>query len=267
MTLALRLREAGKNVALFEAAPSFGGLASAWQIEDLVWDRYYHVTLLSDSRLRNLLTELDLEKEMEWVETRTGFYTGGELYSMSNTVEFLKFPPLRLIDKIRLGATIFYASKIRNWKKLEKKNVCTWLRRLSGKNTFEKIWLPLLRAKLGDNYDKVSAAFIWAIIARMYAARRSGLKKEMFGYVPGGYSRILDRFVEVLEEKGVELHPGEPVKQIAPAESGKLEIEFNGAKRASFDQVAVTLPAKRALQVCQSLAEDERIKLDAIEYQ
>ena len=45
---------------------------------------------------------------------------------------------------------------------------------------------PLLRAKLGDAYQAASAAFIWATIQRLYAARRSGLKKEMFGYVPGG---------------------------------------------------------------------------------
>jgi hypothetical protein len=44
-----------------------------------------------------------------------------------------------------------------------------------------RIWLPLLKSKLGDNYRITSASFIWATIARMYAARRSGLKREMFG--------------------------------------------------------------------------------------
>ena len=28
----------------------------------------------------------------------------------------------------------------------------------------------------------------WATIQRIYAARNSGLKKEMFGYVRGGYA-------------------------------------------------------------------------------
>ena len=65
-----------------------------------------------------------------------------------------------------------------------------WLRRWSGRRTFERFWLPLLRAKLGDAYQQASAAFIWATIQRLYAARRTGLKKEMFGYVPGGYARI-----------------------------------------------------------------------------
>ena len=49
-----------------------------------------------------------------------------------------------------------------------------------------------------------SAAFIWATIQRLYAARRTGLNQEMFGYVPGGYAPMLERFAEVLGEEGVE---------------------------------------------------------------
>ncbi len=43
-----------------------------------------------------------------------------------------------------------------------------WLRRWSGNSTYEKIWLPLLKAKLGDAYQRASASFIWAYIDRMY---------------------------------------------------------------------------------------------------
>src|SRR5437667_8361017 len=119
MTLALRLAKHGPCVTLFEGASQLGGLASSWQLGDIVWDRHYHVTLLSDTSLRALLAELGLEQDIQWVETRTGFYTDGRLYSMSNTLEFLRFPPLGLLDKLRLGATIFYASRVRNWQKLE----------------------------------------------------------------------------------------------------------------------------------------------------
>jgi len=149
MALAHRLARAGEAVTLFEAAPHLGGLASACSLGDVVWDRHYHVTLLSDAALRGLLRDLDLEQEMKWVETRTGFYTSGRLYSMSNTLEFLRFPPLGLVDKLRLGLTIFHASRIKDWRKLEQIPVSDWLRRWSGGNTFQKIWLPLLRAKLG----------------------------------------------------------------------------------------------------------------------
>src|ERR671924_145099 len=220
MTLAHRLAQHGKWVTIFEGANYLGGLASAWDLGDVVWDRHYHVTLLSDTFLRSLLAELEMEKEMEWVETKTGFYTDGKLYSMSNTLEFLRFPPLGLLDKLRLGATILYASKVKNWHKLEKIPVTDWLRRWSGNRTFDKIWLPLLRAKLGENYNKTSAAFIWACIARMYAARRTGLKKEMFGYVRGGYARVLERFAEVLVKEKVHIKVGQTATKVERASNG-----------------------------------------------
>src|SRR4051794_22460247 len=109
MRLAQQLARAGKRVTLFEAASELGGPASAWRLGDVTWDRHYHVIPLPDTHLRSFLAELDLEQELVWKETRTGFYTGGKLYSMSNTLEFLRFPPLGLLDKIRLGLTIFYA--------------------------------------------------------------------------------------------------------------------------------------------------------------
>lgn len=267
MTLAHRLAKRGERVTLFEGADHLGGLASAWKLGDVVWDRHYHVTLLSDTALRSLLAEMGLEKEIEWVETRTGFYTGGNLYSMSNTLEFLRFPPLGPVGKLRLGATIFYASKVRDWQRLEKITVADWLRRWSGRSTFETIWLPLLRAKLGENYTKASAAFIWATIARMYAARRTGLKKEMFGYVPGGYARILERFAEMLRDDGVHIKLSHTVKKVEAEHGGTVGVEFENGERKTFDQVVLTVPSNVAANVCVELSEKEKRELRSIEYQ
>ena len=267
MTLAHRLAQQGKQVTLFESAGHLGGLASAWQLGDIVWDRHYHVTLLSDTHLRSLLAELGLEREMAWVETRTGFYTDAKLYSMSNTLEFLRFPALNLFDKLRLGATIFYASKLKDWQRLEKITVTDWLEQWSGTRTLERIWLPLLRAKLGENYRKASAAFIWAIIARMYAARRSGLKKEMFGYVPGGYARILERFGELLAEENICIKLRHVAKRVEPTCGGRVQVAFENGRRETFDQVVLTLAAPIAARVCPGLSEDETSKLNSIQYQ
>jgi len=267
MTLALRLAEAGRCVTLYESADHLGGLASPWSLGDVVWDRHYHVTLMSDTSLRALLDELGLEKEMNWVETRTGFYTDGQLLSMSNTLEFLKFPPLGLLGKLRLGATIFYASRVKDWKRLEKVPVAEWLENLSGRKTFEKIWLPLLRAKLGESYKQASAAFIWATIQRMYAARRTGLKKEMFGYVPGGYARILARFAEVLEEKGVRVCLNHQVRRIETEKGGALSLEFEDGEREAFDEVVLTVPGAVAARVCAELTDEEQARLNGVQYQ
>ena len=267
LTLAMRMAKQGHDVTLIEAGPSLGGLASVWNIGDIEFDRHYHVTLLSDSRLRNLVSEIGLEDEMRWIETKTGFYTDDKLYSMSNTKEFLQFPPLTLIEKLRLGGTIFYASKISNWKRLEKLPVAKWLRRWSGAGTFKKIWEPLLKAKLGDSYRITSAAFIWAHISRMYKARRTGLKKEMFGYVKGGYRTIINRLIEVMEEHGVSVKTASPIENIRKLDDGQFEVKYAGQDRSDhFDKVIMTTPNSILSRVCSDLNEDEKHRFDSVEY-
>ena len=267
LTLAHRLAQRGRSVSLFEASGEWGGQAAPWDLGGVVWDRHYHVILLSDRHLRRLLAELGLDREIEWVESRTGFYTGGTFHSMSNVVEFLQFPPLRLVDRLRLGATVFCASRIRNWQKLEGIPVSQWLQKWSGSRAYHKIWLPLLRTKLGEAYQRTSAAFIWATTARMYAARRAGQKKEMFGYVPGGYRRILERFTEKLESEGVRLELEHEARRVQPTAEGQLAIEFANGRRELFDRLILTIPSPEAATLCPALPVPEKEGLNGIEYQ
>jgi protoporphyrinogen oxidase len=267
MTLALRFVQHGHEVTLFERAEHLGGLASAWNLGDVVWDRHYHVTLLSDSFTRSLLAELGLEKEMRWVETKTGFYTDGRLHSMSSALEFLRFSPLGLFSKTRLAGTILYASRIKNWRRLEGIPVADWLRRWSGAKTFDRIWLPLLRSKLGERYKETSAAFIWATIARMYAARRTGLKKEMFGYVPGGYARVLEVFHNRLLEEGVRVELGAEVSRISNRALDGIVVDIKGKESETFDHVVVTLAPPIAAKLCPDLNDGEQTRLSGVEYQ
>src|SRR4029079_19361296 len=135
LTMALRLRQAGHQVSVFEAASHWGGLASAWRLGDVVWDRFYHVTLLSDSRLRAVLGELGLDDDLEWTTTRTGFFTDGKLHSLSTSLDFLRFPPLNLVDKSRLAATILHASRIEDGRPLERIQIGEWVSRWWGKES------------------------------------------------------------------------------------------------------------------------------------
>jgi protoporphyrinogen oxidase len=266
MTLAHRLINQGHSVTLIEAAPTLGGLVSSWKMNDVEWDKYYHVILLSDFKTREMLKQIGLEKELNWVETKTGFYMNGGLHSMSNTIEFLQFPSLNLIDKFRLGLTILIASKIKNYKKLEQIPVTTWLKKWSGTNTYNKIWLPLLRAKLGESYTRTSAVFIWATIQRLYGARKSGLKKEMFGFVNGGYKKVIEAFGQSLTQDGVAIAVNQPVTAIHNLPNGKVEVIGENKYQQEFDEVIVTLPADMAAKLCKGLTLQETALLNGVEY-
>ncbi len=267
MTAALRLAQAGHQVTLIESADHLGGLADAWELGGTTWDRHYHVTLLSDSNTRGILKELDLDQAMEWVETKTGFFTGGSLHSMSSSLEFLLFPPLNLIAKFRLGLTIFAAARMKNWRRLEQMPVSDFLRKWSGKQTFEKIWLPLLRSKLGENYKITSAAFIWATIQRLYAARRTGLKKEMFGYLPGGYARTIDKFTEKLNGLDVNIQLSQRVGNISRVGNETLVADDADQPIGSFDNVLLTVPSRIVPRLVKDLSAAEIKSHQSIQYQ
>lgn len=266
MTLALRLVQKGHKVTIFESSAKPGGLAGSIDMNGVTWDKFYHVILMSDLNTRKVLTEIGLEGELNWVETKTGFFSGGRLYSMSNIFEYLKFPPISLFGKFRLGITIITASLIKDGKRLEKLPLEKWLLRLSGRNVFDKIWLPLLKAKLGDHYKNTSASFIWSTIQRMYAARRTGLKKEMFGYVSGGYERINRAFAEKLQTMGVEILLNTQVKKISGCEGGRIKIDTMSSSGYEFDKVISTLPSDISVSIAPLLTETEIKKHRAIRY-
>jgi protoporphyrinogen oxidase len=101
----------------------------------------------------------------------------------------------------------------------------------------------------------------------MYAARRTGLKKEMFGYVPGGYARIFERFAEVLRGLGVEFSTSHALKSVRrDRQSERVQLEFHNGYRPQFDNVVLTIPATAISHVCPDLREDEKQRFDGVEY-
>jgi protoporphyrinogen oxidase len=265
LTLAWRLARAGRRVTLFEGEDTTGGLAAGWQIGDLTWDKHYHVTLLSDSYLLGLLEELELKAQMQWQSTRTGVFADGVLHSVSNAWEFLRFPALGFVDKLRIARTIRLAARIEDWRLLENITAVDWLTHYSGDRATQRFWLPLLRSKLGDRANDISASFIWATMRRLYAARRAGLAREMFGYHPGGYARILSTFDHKLRELGVILHRGNPVRFVRPDGAGRIRVDAGTTEL--FDRVALTVPSGVVADICPDLTEAEKVAYRGVEYQ
>jgi protoporphyrinogen oxidase len=265
MTLAWNLSKAGHRVTIFEGGPRCGGLAGPWELGGVVWDRHYHVTLAADEALLALLEELDLTSELRWARPGTGFFVDGKLHPFSGALDYLRFPALGPIQKLRLGATILRASRVKDWRPLERLTAVEWLTRLSGRATVEKIWLPLLRAKLGPHAERASAAFIWAIIARMFSARGSGPNRELFGYVSGGYDTTLRRFEERLAARGVEIRTSCRIDRVEAAAGGVGVVTASQLHR--FDRAIVTLAAPLASRVIPGLTPEEHALCSGVEYQ
>jgi len=265
LTLALRLAQKGQTVTVYEGADTIGGLVSTVKLADVTWDRFYHVTLLSDSALLGLLRELDLEDHMEWVPTGTGLYAKGRLYPVSSAFDYLRLPVIGPISKVRIAATVLRASRLDDWKALEQVSAKAWLTKWSGGAAYDSFWEPLLRSKLGDRHEEASAAFIWAIMQRLYAARRAGIKQDLFGYLPGGYGRIMSQMEHALTEVGVEIRTGTSVESVHSAESGVEVVSSTGTD--VFEGVVVTTPSPIATRLVPQLTEAQRQAHDAVVYQ
>lgn len=265
LALAHRLAGADRDITVVEASDRFGGLADAWQLGPITWDRHYHVALLSDRNLAGLLKDIGLDGKMRWTTTRTDFYTDNTFHPLNNAIDYVRFPPLGLIDKARLAFTILYAATLKNGVRLESIPVETWLTRLSGRRTYERIWKPLLRAKLGPNHKVVSASFIWSVINRFYGARRSGLQTEMFGTVKGGYAAIIEHLSASLAARGVKLQTRTPVESVRTGAGGLIVTTPQGT--ATYDRVVVTSAGPLAAKMCPDLAEGERARLSNLKYQ
>ncbi len=267
MELGRRLAGSGDQVTVFEAAPEPGGLAMTWPIAGTRWDKHYHVILPTDTRLVELLEELGMGDDVLWEKSSTGLYAGEKLYSVSSTAEFLRLPSLRLIDKFRLGVTMLYASRVNNWQRLEKISAERWLSRWSGKRTYREFWRPLLRSKLGGNAEKASAAFIWAIMKRLYRARTSGAKVEKLGFARGGYAQILDALAAAVSEAGVTMLTNTRVDSVKTNGSGGVTVTVAGGEQHEFDKVIVTTAAPAITSMVDELTPAERTTLDGIIYQ
>src|SRR5512146_481094 len=93
LTAAFYLLRSGARVTVFEAQEQVGGLATTFDFGDFWWDKFYHCILTSDAPLLQLIHDLGLEGELRWTPTQVGFFADEHLYSMTSSVDFLKFPP------------------------------------------------------------------------------------------------------------------------------------------------------------------------------
>ena len=241
LALAHRLTQQDHQVTVFEREPQLGGLVTYHDYGKFYWDRFYHVILPSDRHLIGFINDIGLADKLRWARTLTGFFVDRQFHSLSSGIEFLRFSPLSFFSKCRLAFAILYCSRIKNWRPLEHIRVGDWLRKIGGQATYEKIWKPLLLAKLGNEYDRVSAVFIWSYIARMFSARDRSTQKEQLGHVAGGYRTVLEKLQTLIKAAGGNIKTEISVNRIMPRPGEGLWVEHGNVKEY-FDKVIFTSP-------------------------
>jgi protoporphyrinogen oxidase len=221
LALGYDLLKRGIGVRIWERGNELGGLMGRTRLPELGGvevDRYYHAILNSDRTLMGLFEELGLMGDLHMVATKMGFYHDAKIYPMSTPLDFMRFPPLSMLDRARLALTIMSARRVKDWRALEQEPVVDWLTRLGGKGAVEHIWKPLLRAKFDGNYDGVPATYIWSRLVRMTDTRDKTNAKEMMCFLTGGYNMLIQALARAIAERGGTITMGAAVEQVRVAD-------------------------------------------------
>ncbi len=239
------LAQAGAEVHLVERSDNLGGLVAPIELDELGGvsvDRYYHCILNSDRHFIDLIDEVGLGDRLQHVETKMGFYHDGRLYPMSTPLEFLRFPPLGILDRARLAFTILACRRIKDWHDLESVSVEAWLTRLSGAHAYRTIWKPLLGAKFDGDFAQVPATYIWSRLVRMTDTRDGAAQKELMGYLIGGHLPVVHALAEQIVERGGSVQTERAVSRVLTDASGRIRGVLTSHGEIEADAVVLTTP-------------------------
>jgi protoporphyrinogen oxidase len=266
VSLGYFLAQEGVKVEIYEASQNLGGLAGQILLRDgTSVDRFHHAILPSDSHLLQLCDDLKMTDQLRFRETRTGFYRQGEIHPLNSVLDFLRFPPLGWMERLRLCLTVLYTQSLRDWRRLEGISIEDWLLRLSGRRTFENIWRPMLRAKYGEGFDAIPATYIWARRAQMVSTRAGFAKKELVGHLIGSHLALVKAMAMWIEKLGGKIHLDCPVQEIMIEDERAWGLRF-GNTAIPYDAIVATMQVPTYRRLIPDAYPTYHGFLDRIEY-
>ncbi len=261
------LGRAGADVTVLERAPRLGGQAASFSIgpgQEI--ERYYHFVCMGDTGYQQLLAELGIADRLRWRVTDMGLFLDGELHTLGDPLSLLRFPHLRLRDKVRFARTTA-AAKFRpasGWEDLEDVTAIDWLVRSYGERTYRILYEPLLESKFQEHAPEISAAWMWARLHRL-GQSRSRTRKERNGYLVGGSATYVEALEKSLLDLGVQLRPGTAVDRVA-VEGDRVTGVVVDDRHLAFDAVLSTVPVPHALRLFEGLGGPYFTNLRSLEY-
>ncbi len=270
LAAAYALTRQGHYAEVFEVAPFLGGQASTFEVGGGQLERGYHHLFVSDTAMTELIHELGLGDRLAWLESKVGLYHSGRIWDFATPLDLLRFKPLSLIQRLRLGLWTFALQKTRNWQKFEGVTAQDWLTQHLGAETYRTIWEPMLRGKFGEYYDQISMAWLWGKIYLRVASRGKALQKERLGYPMGSFGEVFDRLEQRIVQQGGTVHISARVNRVVVEEgiATGLEVQLSGqeAKVREYDAVIATTPSYVFTRLVPTLPQDYLDKLVNVRY-
>ncbi len=248
LTAALRLAQAGARVTVLERETEAGGLAAGFRVGPVWLEKFYHHIFRSDRAMIRLTEELGLDDRLIWQAPRNPTFYQGETHRLDSPLTLLRFPPLRLDERLRMGAAMAYLRLLPPLG-MEGKPAAPWIRRWMGSGPYRVLWEPALRAKFGPLAEEIALPWFWA---------RVHDRSVELGYLRGGFQQVYERLVEQIRALGGDIRTGVSVERVA-CESGRMVVNTS-AGPLPVERVLSTLPPRVTSALAPELPEDYRTR-------
>jgi protoporphyrinogen oxidase len=267
LTAAYRLLQAGHEVTLLEAGPELGGLVRTFDAGGEPLECFYHHIFTTDTTIVDLINELGLGDRLVWHDSKVGFFHGGKIWPFVTPMDLLRFKPLPLIDRVRLGLTGLYLRRQKKWAGYEKVTAWQWIKRYAGRKALDVVWGPLLRGKFADQAEEVAMAWLWSKISLRFSSRKSGVgSREQLGYMMGSfgvYIRELERRIRA----GAAVETSAPVAQITVTGGRADGVVLEDGRRFEADAVIACVPSEQFLPMAPPLGAEYERRVSAARWQ
>ncbi len=239
----------GMRVSVLEQSAEVGGLAGSFEVNGEQLEKFYHHWFTNDEHVMQLVRELKAEDQVVYRATRTGMYYAKNFFKLSSPLDLLRFKPLSLVSRIRLGLLVLQARAVKRWQVLESLTAEEWLRKLCGREVYQVVWEPLLRGKFGPFAQEISAVWFWNKV-KLRGGSRSKNGGEMLAYYRGGFAALAEQLAVEVKARGGQVKISTPVTALV-VEDGRV----TGVKTSTGSIRADAVIATPALPVITDLVE------------
>ncbi len=271
LAAAYDLTAQGHYAEVFEVAPFLGGQASTFPVGGGRLERGYHHLFVSDTSITELIHELGLGDKLAWLESKVGLFHDGRIWDFSTPMDLLRFKPLSLWDRFRVGLWTLRLQRTADYSKFEDITARDWLSKHMGRKAYEVLFEPLLRGKFGDHYDQVSMTWLWGKVRLRVASRGKTLQKERLGYPMGSFGEVIDALAGRVREQGGEVHTSSFVSQILIEDERAtgLKVQLgreSNPEQKEYDVVIATTPSYVFTRLVPPMPDDYQEMLTGVSY-
>jgi protoporphyrinogen oxidase len=215
---------------VYERWPGLGGQVATFDLGDgHRLERYYHHLFTSDRQIAALYEELGMENAIEWLPSSVAMYVGGHSYPFTSPLDLLRFSPLSLRSRLRMGLAVLRLQRGRaEQAEFERETANDWIVRTMGEEAWQKVWGPLLRGKFGDRAEEISMAWLWKKLTLRRQIKGREARGERLGYPRGGWQPLLERLRDEIGAGGGRVLIDRPAVSLAQADGG-FRVGFGAA--------------------------------------